>query len=341
MSQQTNSPNADAYRVCPNCGQFNAWDNTTCVVCKTPLDQTALYSPPPEPTNLTNSPPVSTRERSEIIDMYIRWCDYSTWLFGLVPFLLGFFSFAASLATGSFVGLCITGPITAASFYILITAPRVKTGLKQGETWPYDIIIKAHKAAYAVLGLMMLGLVALWLEPSSHETQSSWKLLLCVESPLIVGIIINGLALRAFEAAIGRRNKIRRLAPLAGTFEHPTGIKWYVCFLIFQIGIFGTILGFLIHDQFQTHADLRLMAAALVPGLIITALLVLIYGVWTHRTWARILGIVFHTLNGLAALWGMLDGLLEEGDLAGSLTVLGINLAILIWLYDYSNYFNR
>jgi hypothetical protein len=345
VTWQDDSPDSQPPVKCSHCGQLNAAVNMICVVCKKPLGFEAAPSTPQYQPALADRTAAFKREHREIIAMYIRWCGYSMWLFGLVPLMLGGIALAPSIAKLDLAGICFSGPLTGAGLYILWQAPRVREGLIKGETWPYDIIVKAHLIIYFMLGLMVFGVLALWFDSSSGKHSPSWGALLCVVSPLLTGIVINWYALQAFERTTGRRGgKIRRVALLTGTSDQPSGVKVYTVVAILFVVLIDALTIAGVGQGLEKHpGDLPTIAGGLLTAALPTViLLALAYGVWTCRAWARTLALGVHALIGLGII--MLAIGILPGTSAGSASLFGqffINLAIFFWFANHPDYFQR
>ncbi len=326
--------------TCPKCGQLNAGENTVCVVCQTPLRFAAMSAADAQPA-LAQRTAASLREHREIIALYVRWTGYAQWLLGVFPMAMCGLIFAGAMANGDLWAVCVTGPIAAAGFYVVLQAPKVKAGLIRGETWPYEIIIRMHLIVYIMLGLMMFGVLLL-----PGEGQKPWGALLCLEPPLVVAVIINWYAHQAFEWTIGRRDRLHLFAPLSDSGGRTIGIKAYTYLMIFLSGFVIVMIGAAVYQgsKDNSHYWLPNIGAGLLAGApLLVIMLSLAYGVWMRRRWARLLAMGVHGLVGLTLLLVMI-GLIPSSGGAGIIPGLGqffINMAVFNWFRHHPDYFNR
>jgi hypothetical protein len=329
---------------CPSCGQLNAGDNAVCVVCRAPLRAAAVSAASAQPV-LAQRTAAKMRQYGEIIMMYIRWTGYARWLIGIVPLVLGSIIFAASMVTGDFWGIAIAGPVAIGGLIVIRQAPRVRDGLIRGETWSYNVILRMHLAIYVVLGLMMIGLLALTAAGPTNEGQRPWVAVLCLDLILAVPMIINWYAHQAFSWAIGRRDRVRRFIPLSESGGRTTGVKAYTYLMLFYSGIFILLIAAAVRSKIKGNPDSELVNPSVIS--VSVALLVLMlslaYGVWMRRRWARLLAMGVHGLVGLSLLLVMI-GLIPSSGGAGIIPGLGqffINMAVFNWFRFHSDYFDR
>jgi hypothetical protein len=284
------------------------------------------------------------RQYGEIITMYVRWTGYARWLIGIVPLVLGSIIFTASMVSGDLWGVAIAGPVAIAGLYVIRQAPRVRDGLIRGETWSYNVILRMHLAIYVVLGLMMLGLLALTAGPT-NEDQRPWVMMLCLDSILVVPMIINWYAHQAFAWAIGRRDKVRRFIPLSESGGRTTGVKAYTYLMLFYSGLFILLIAAAVYARIKGNPDDETVEISVVYAgvLLLVLMLSLAYGVWMRRRWARLLAMGVHGLTGLTLLLVMI-GLIPSSGGAGMIPGLGqffINMAVFNWFRFHPDYFNR
>ncbi|MBN1563666.1 MAG: zinc ribbon domain-containing protein [Anaerolineae bacterium] len=187
---------------CPQCGQINAAENKTCVVCGSPLNRPPAQDGHPKPAPAVYLPTAARRRAyREMINRYMGFFGFIKWA-GWLPLGFGII-YAFSIPALGWAGLCWAVPSLLIGAGVVWGGSKIQRGLQVGEQRTLDIVNNLHWAVYGIMGFAIFGLFIAGMATARDNTWTELGFLAIIPFGIIVA---NWYMHQAFLVLTGRKD---------------------------------------------------------------------------------------------------------------------------------------
>lgn len=320
---------------CPNCGQINAAENKTCVICGSPLDKPPAQDGTPRRQPYQQPTAASRRAYRTLIHRYMRIFGILKWL-GWLPLWNGFILFCAASSP-------FNAPLFALAVALLLTGaaliwwcPKIQQALEVGEQWPLHAINVAHWLVYGVLAISLAGAnIAL-----SFDEEATTDIIACCNGYFFLLAAVNWYFHRKYQRAFTTYRATRDFGALtdhSGRPPHPITLLFFAGVL--GLALLVTLISGPLPAEGATESGAERGSRILIAVLLLL-FIVMGMGIWKRQMWFRLL-VMFITFMIAAQLVCFMFAVSSPEGIALLAGIAGINFLIWRWFNNRDDFFKH